>query len=81
MALELFNVIADQASARVRRYIEKHGLLGQVRFRNLYYPEVAADFAARGGKRPPALWDGERLIEGEAEILAALQGLAGNGRA
>jgi hypothetical protein len=36
---------------------------------------VQADFGARGGTRLPALWDGDKLIQGEEEVLAALETL------
>jgi hypothetical protein len=51
------------------------GLLPRIRFRNIFYPEVQADFAARGGQALPALWDGQRFVEGEAAVLAALAAL------
>jgi hypothetical protein len=76
---ELFHVIADGASARVRKYVAEHRL--PVRFRNLTYPEVEADFRARGGKSAPALWDGTALTEGLEAILARLQALTNIGRA
>jgi hypothetical protein len=74
--LELFHAVPDAGSARARRLVTERGLLERVRFRNVFYPEVAADLAARGGAQTPALWDGERLIEGEEAVLAALAQLA-----
>ncbi|MFZ5468910.1 MAG: hypothetical protein ACOZIN_05670 [Myxococcota bacterium] len=70
---EFFHLIADPPSARVRKWIEQHGLLPQVRFRNLTFDEVKADFAARGGTAAPALWDGERLEQGADAVLARLE--------
>ena len=70
--LELFHAIADPASARVRRYVVERELEAVVRFRNLTYPEVEADFRSRGGEAPPALWDGERLYQGAEAAIARL---------
>lgn len=69
---ELFHEISNPASAKVRAYIVEHDLLGAVRFRNLFYEEVQADFRARGGVMAPALWNGETLIEGVDKIFACL---------
>ena len=69
---ELFHAVNDAASAAARRRVVERGLEDKLRFRNVFYPEVQADLTARGGKTTPALWDGERLIEGEAAVLAAL---------
>ena len=71
--IELFHATNDEASAHARRRVTELGL--EVRFRNIFYPEVQADFAARGGTRLPALWDGEKLIQGEEDVLAALETL------
>ncbi|MGZ6135401.1 MAG: hypothetical protein ACXWK9_13180, partial [Myxococcaceae bacterium] len=79
--LELFHRLEEPRSARVRRWVVDHGLLGQVRFRNLLYPEAAADFAARGGSETPALWDGERLFSGPDLVIARLQAVLDVGRA
>ena len=57
-----------------------HDLLEQVRFRNVLYPEAAADFAARGGSDTPALWDGERLFSGAELVIARLQAVLDLGR-
>jgi hypothetical protein len=70
--LELFHQIADAGSARVRRYVVERELETQVRFRNLTYPEVQADFSARGGTTTPAVWDGERLYQGAEAAIARL---------
>jgi hypothetical protein len=73
-ALELFHAVNDAGdSAAVRRRIVELHL--QIRFRNIFYEEVQKDFAAHGGTTTPALWDGEKLIQGEADVLAALETL------
>lgn len=69
---ELFHSIADAGSATVRRWVVDHGLQAAVRFRNVAYPEVAADLQARGGQGTPALWDGARLLAGAELIIARL---------
>ncbi|MEW5740876.1 MAG: hypothetical protein AB1938_18295 [Myxococcota bacterium] len=69
---ELFHAIADEGSARVRRYVKEHELLSELRFRNVTYPEVLADLTARGGKDVPALWDGTQLFQGADAIIARL---------
>ncbi len=78
--LELFHRLEEPRSARVRRWVVDHGLLEQVRFRNLLYPEAAADFAARGGSETPALWDGKRLFTGPDLVIARLQAVLDVGR-
>ena len=65
---ELFHEVSQPLSASARRVFVSRGLADRVRLRNVYYPEVLADFAARGGKSLPALWDGERLVEGAAAV-------------
>jgi hypothetical protein len=71
-AVELFYEIADAASAEARKLVLASERRDDVRFRNLYYPEVRADFIARGGVRPPALWDGRELHQGLDAIRALL---------
>jgi hypothetical protein len=78
--LELFHVIAHAPSARARRYVVDFALEDRVRFRNLTYPEVEADFTARGGHTPPALWDGTHLHQGAEAVLARLQAVVNLGR-
>jgi hypothetical protein len=73
--IELFHATNDPASAAARRLVVARGLESRVRFRNIFYAEVRADFAARGGRTLPALWDGARLVEGEAAVVAALEAL------
>lgn len=80
-SFELFHRIADPASARVRRFVVEHELQPFVRFRNVTYPEVERDLRAHGGADAPALWDGERLIEGAEAIIARLQAFSDVGRA
>ncbi len=71
----LFHATNDADSAAARRRVVERGLEGRVRFRNVFYPEVQTDLAARGGGRTPALWDGARLIEGREAVLAFLDGM------
>lgn len=71
---ELFHDIAQAESAAVRRFIVAHGHKERVSFRNVSYDEVRVDFIARGGTMTPALWDGARLVVGEAAIVARLAG-------
>jgi hypothetical protein len=70
--VELFYAIADADCATARRVVIERGLKDSVDFRNLYYPEVQADFDARGGRAIPALWDGQVLHQGLAAVLRAL---------
>jgi hypothetical protein len=72
--VELFYTIADRDCAAARRAVLDAGLKDVVDFRNLYYPEVQADFEARGGRTVPALWDGQVLHQGLAAVLRALPG-------
>src|SRR5438552_2128285 len=69
--LVLYHRLSDPASADVRRHIVERGLKPQVDFQNVD-TDGAADFAARGGRSVPALWDGSRLREGEAAVRVAL---------
>jgi hypothetical protein len=78
--LELFHRLDEPRSARVRRWVAEHGLVEEVRFRNVIYPEASADFAARGGRETPALWDGQRLFTGPDLIIARLQAALDLGR-
>lgn len=74
---ELFHAIGDPGSARARTFVVDYSLEGTVRFRNVFYPEVQADLRDRGGDSAPALWDGTRLVTGDAAVIAALRVLAG----
>jgi hypothetical protein len=73
--IELFHATNDADSAAARRRVVELHLEERIRFRNVFYPEVQADLEARGGTRAPALWDGARLIEGRAAVLAFLDAL------
>ena len=79
-ALALFHRLDEPRSARVRRWVADHGLLEAVRFRNVVYPEAAADFASHGGVATPALWDGERLFTGADLVIARLLAVLDLGR-
>src|SRR5262249_32462039 len=72
LVTELFYTIADADCAAARRAVLERNLKERVSFRNLDYPEVAADFSARGGRTAPALWDGERLHQGLLAVTAVL---------
>ncbi len=78
--MELFYTIADQACAQARRAVLELGLKEQVSFRNMYYPEVEADFRARGGQELPALWDGAVLHQGLDAVMRVLNGVAAPAR-
>jgi hypothetical protein len=80
--LELFHAIADPGSARVRRWIDEHELLGVMRYRNVFYPEVLADLIKHGGSEQalPALWDGEKLHVGADAAIARIQAHGDVGR-
>ena len=73
--IELFHATNDIGSAEARKLVVDRALVGQIRFRNIFYPEVRADLDARGGTTTPAIWDGEKLIEGRDAVLAFLGAL------
>jgi hypothetical protein len=77
---ELFHRISDPPSAKARLYVVDNALEDRVRFRNLAYPEVEADFHARGGHTSPALWDGHTLHQGAEAVVARLQAAVNLGR-
>ena len=74
--MELFYTIADAACAQARHAVIDLGIKDKVDFRNMFYPEVQADYEARGGKELPALWDGKTLHQGLEKVLAVLRTLA-----
>ncbi len=78
---ELFHAIADEGSARVRRWVTEHDLKDAVDFRNVSYPEAQAALTARGGGATPALWDGQRLFTGADAVIARLAAHRDVGRA
>ena len=74
MSLVLFHRIDDPDSAAVRRRVVELALKPRIDFQNVD-TDGAAAFADHGGRTVPALWDGERLHEGRAAALAALETL------
>ncbi|HZS39753.1 MAG TPA: hypothetical protein VFF06_23130 [Polyangia bacterium] len=74
--IELFHATNDADSAAARKRVVDRALVEKIRFRNVFYDEVKADFAARGGTTLPALWDGERLHQGLDAVLLALSAIA-----
>jgi hypothetical protein len=70
----LYHRIDDPDSAAVRRRVVALGIKAQVDFQNVD-TEGAEAFARHGGRQVPALWDGQRLHEGRAAVLAALETL------
>ncbi|MBI3182766.1 MAG: hypothetical protein HYZ28_11565 [Myxococcales bacterium] len=75
-SFELFHLIADSGSARVRRRVVELGLESRLRFRNVGFEEAQQALEDRGGKGVPALWDGERLLEGPDAVIERLESLA-----
>ena len=70
-AFVLYHRVADPESARVRAQIVERGLKPRIDFQNVD-TDAAAEFAVRGGRRVPALWDGAHLHEGAAAVLLAI---------
>ena len=71
---ELYHEIdGDGPNVRVRREIVARGLKDRIEFRNIYWPEDREAFEALHGTRTPALWDGQRLHEGEEAVMRALR--------
>jgi len=74
--IDLFHATNDDgASAEARKAVVDLDVVAEVRFRNVFYPEVLADLQSHGGTRTPAVWDGTQLIEGVDGVLAALRAL------
>lgn len=78
--LELFHRIAEPPSAVVRCYVEDYALEDRVRWRDVAFPEEAADWRRHGGHSTPALWDGVHLHQGAEAVLARLQAVVNLGR-
>lgn len=74
MSLVLFHRIDDPDSAAVRRRVVELDLKPRIDFQNVD-TDGAEAFAAHGGGRVPALWDGVRLYVGKIDVLAALESL------
>jgi hypothetical protein len=74
VSLVLYHRIDDPDSAAVRRRVVELALKGRIDFQNVD-TDGAAAFAEHHGRRVPALWDGERLHEGRAAVLALLETL------
>jgi hypothetical protein len=70
----LYHRIDDPDSAAVRRRVVELGLKPRVDFQNVD-TEGAEAFAAHGGRRIPAIFDGERLHEGRSASLAVIETL------
>jgi len=75
MSLVLYHRIDDPESAAVRQRVVELGLKPRVDFQNVD-TEGANAFAALGGRRVPALWDGVLLHEGRAAVLTQIDRLA-----
>lgn len=86
MSFVLYHRVDDADSAAVRRRVVELGdarcgsLTGapppeaKIDFQNVGTDSAAA-FAARGGRRVPALWDGARLHEGKDAALVVTETL------
>ncbi len=71
--MTLFHLIADAASARVRRELTARGLVEGLTFKNLHYEVHRDAFEALGGRTVPALLDNGVLHEGEAACRALIE--------
>jgi hypothetical protein len=70
---ELFHLLVDAGSARVRRFIAERELVPWVKFRNVAFDENLERLKKRGGQGAvPALWDGEKLFVGADAVIARL---------
>ena len=74
--IELFHATNDEGSAEARKRVVDRSLVGQIRFRNVFYPEVRGRSrrARRHDARRP-IWDGEQLVQGRDAVLAFLSAL------
>ena len=75
MTVVLYHRIDDPDSAAARRRVVERGLKPRVDFQNVD-TEGADAFAAHGGRRVPALWDGVQLHEGRAAVVTLIDRLA-----
>ena len=74
--LELFHLLTQPASRRIRRRMGELGLGERLGMRNVAFDSHREALAALGGTEPPAIWDGTRLHEGEMACEAVLARLA-----
>jgi hypothetical protein len=74
MSVVLYHRIDDVGSAAARRRVVELGLKPRIDFQNVD-TDGAEAWAEVGGRVVPALWDGERLHEGQRAVLAALETL------
>ena len=72
--LVLYHRIDDADCAAIRLRVVERGLKDRIDFQNVL-TDGAEAFAAAGGRRVPALWDGMALHEGRDAVLAALERL------
>ena len=69
--LELFHLMACPYSAKVRDFIEKHGLQSRIRYREIHEDERAREELTRmnGDAQVPCLVvDGEPILESDSII-------------
>lgn len=76
MKPELYHAIDDADSAAARRTVVELGLVEEIRFRNVAYPEARAALEALGGSAVPALWDGATLAVGADAVIARVRAIA-----
>ncbi|HKY50965.1 MAG TPA: hypothetical protein VJP45_06895 [Candidatus Limnocylindria bacterium] len=74
MRFVLYHRIGHADSAAVRRRIVALDLKSRVDFQNVD-DDGAAAFAARGGRRVPALWDGTSLHQGRDAALSVIEAM------
>ena len=74
----LYHRVADPASAAIRAKIVDEGLKSLIDFQNVD-TDAAEEFATRGGREVPALWDGQRLHEGSYAVRLALGAIIASG--
>lgn len=74
MSLVLYHRIGDEDSAVVRRRVVELALKPRIDFQNVDN-EGADAWAELHGRMLPALHDGERLHQGKAAVLAAIETL------